>query len=160
MKRGFLFLALSVVVVAAYGLALPGCGAKETQDSLRLRPYTAADTSAAARAVFPRYVTAEVEDGYQFALAHPDVLRYLPCYCGCGLTAGHTSNLDCFIAGIDTNGAVRFDDHGSFCDTCLQIARDAKRLLGEGKTLSQIRIYVDQTHGEKGPGTDTPWPPQ
>ena len=42
---------------------------------------------------------------------------------------------------------------------CVEIARDAKRLVGEGKTLTEIRTYIDQQHGKKGPGTDTPLPP-
>ena len=124
-----------------------------------MRPYTAADTEAATRAVLPDYVTAEARDAYEFAPARPDILQYLPCYCGCGPIVSHTSELDYFIDGIEADGTVRFDDHGYSCHICVQIARDAERLLGEGKTLSQVRAYIEQAYSEKGPATNTPWPP-
>jgi hypothetical protein len=114
---------------------------------------------AAGRAVsFPSYVSDSLEDAYQFAVDKPAVLKALPCYCGCGLTSGHRSNLDCFIAGAQPDGTVVFDDHASYCQTCLDIARDARELLAEGKSLKEIRSTIDQRHGSKGPGTDTPKP--
>jgi hypothetical protein len=159
--RKILLVAVPLALVTAFSLLVSGCGGKEAQSGRsELSPYTAEDAHLAVRAIFPKYVTAEVRDGYEYALARPDVLKYLPCYCGCGLTEGHTSNLDCFIRGVEADGTVRFDEHGSFCDICLQIARDARRLLGEGKTLAQVRAFIDRVHSEKGPGTDTPWPPQ
>ena len=33
----------------------------------------------------------EIREAYRFAVANRDVLRYIPCYCGCG-EQGHTSN--------------------------------------------------------------------
>ena len=57
-----------------------------------LVPYSGREARTTA-ASFPTFVTAEVRDGYQFALERPDVLTVLPCYCGCGLTSGHKSNL-------------------------------------------------------------------
>jgi hypothetical protein len=33
-----------------------------------------------------------VRTAYQFAVANPDALKNVPCYCGCG-SIGHTSNL-------------------------------------------------------------------
>lgn len=158
--RGTLLLGLALVLVMVFALSATGCGGKQPPDrSTGTQPYTQPSAKAISTAIFPAYVTANVRDGYEYALRRPDVLKYLPCYCGCGLMDGHTSNLDCFIVGVEKNGSVRFDDHGSFCDTCLQIARDAERLLGQGKTLAQVRDYVDATHGGKGPGTDTPKPP-
>lgn len=49
---------------------------------------------------------------YQFAIDRPDLLAQIPCYCGCGQDAGHTSNLDCFIKSRDGNDVI-FDDHGA-----------------------------------------------
>jgi hypothetical protein len=114
--------------------------------------------AAGTAVTYPKYVSADLKDAYQFALERPDVLRALPCYCGCGLTIDHKSNLDCFVAGQDKSGAIHFDDHASYCQTCLDIARDAKRLIAEGKRLPEIREYVDRAHGQKGPATDTPKP--
>lgn len=108
---------------------------------------------------FPSYVTPEMQDAYEFTLANPDKMRYIPCYCGCGLNAGHKSNLDCYIAGVDQSGEVVFTDHATYCEICLEVARDTKRLSEEGKSLREIRAYTDATHGPKGPATDTPLPP-
>lgn len=125
-----------------------------------LAAYTGqAAASAKAGAIsFPEYVTPAIADAYTFALERPDVLRVLPCYCGCGLNAGHRNNLDCFVLGVDTKGQIAFDDHASYCQTCLDIARDGRDLLAAGKSLPQIRREVDARHGGKGPGTDTPPP--
>ena len=51
-------------------------------------------------------------NAYRFALERPDLLKQVPCYCGCGEEAGHKSNLDCFVRS--RNGAdVTFDTHGA-----------------------------------------------
>lgn len=51
-----------------------------------------------------------VQEAYRFAIANPEVLSRLPCYCGCG-SVGHESNLDCFIQEFNPDGSVVFDDH-------------------------------------------------
>ncbi len=141
-------------------LVLAGCQAEPAQHPTvptDLQPFTGLRPGSPA-VPFPAFVTQTVQDGYQFALERPDVLKVLPCYCGCGLNSGHKSNLDCFVNGVDKAGAVVFDDHASFCQTCLDIARDAKGLLAQGKTLPEIRATVDERNSSKGPGTDTPKP--
>lgn len=94
---------------------------------------------------------------YAFALARPEVLQWLPCYCGCG-GMGHRSNLDCFFVRRES-GQIAFEQHGSFCDICVDTANLAARLLAEGRTITEIRAAVDQTFGGGGHGTDTPLPP-
>lgn len=51
----------------------------------------------------------EVIEAYVFAAKHPEVLRYMPCYCGCEAEAfAHDSNYDCFIDAIEeTDTGVR-----------------------------------------------------
>ena len=52
----------------------------------------------------------EVQEAYIFAAKHPEVLRYMPCYCGCERevpphhTPAHASNYDCFVDQIDRSG--------------------------------------------------------
>lgn len=53
----------------------------------------------------------EILEAYQFAVEKPEVLNYMPCYCGCYEEDGHTSNTDCFVdnaegqvATLDTMG--------------------------------------------------------
>ena len=47
----------------------------------------------------------EIVEAYVFAARHPEVLRYMPCYCGCEReTPPHRSNYDCFVNAIDRTG--------------------------------------------------------
>jgi hypothetical protein len=46
-----------------------------------------------------------VQEAYRFAIANPEVLVQLPCYCGCG-GMGHESDLDCFIEEFNPDGSV------------------------------------------------------
>jgi len=48
---------------------------------------------------------------YEFAARRPDVLRYVPCFCGCERN-GHVHNEHCFVSGRDANGKPRWDSHG------------------------------------------------
>ena len=50
----------------------------------------------------------EVREAYRFALANRDVLRYIPCYCGCG-EQGHTSNASCYFQDNSTPEKPVFD---------------------------------------------------
>jgi len=91
-----------------------------------------------------------VQAAYQFAAANPDVLTQLPCYCGCG-NMGHTSNYSCYVAGVNSDGSLEFDHHALGCSICVDITVDAMRMLDEGKTMPEIRTYVDQTYSAFGP---------
>jgi hypothetical protein len=49
----------------------------------------------------------EIVEAYVFAAKHPEVLRYMPCYCGCEHPrSAHQNNYDCFIDIIDRTGAL------------------------------------------------------
>ena len=53
-----------------------------------------------------------VRDVYKFAAEHPEVLSYMPCYCGCE-RSGHRGNEDCFVTARDANGDVtEWEPHG------------------------------------------------
>jgi alkanesulfonate monooxygenase SsuD/methylene tetrahydromethanopterin reductase-like flavin-dependent oxidoreductase (luciferase family) len=58
-----------------------------------------------------RQAPAEVRELYEFAARRPDVLRYMPCFCGCW-RAGHRSNYDCFIDKVHDDGRVEIDGMG------------------------------------------------
>jgi Protein of unknown function with PCYCGC motif len=121
----------------------------------------AADEMAAAWDARPDYVRAlpaEWQAAYAFALASPEVLQWLPCYCGCG-GMGHRSNLDCFFQRREAQAEVVYEEHGSYCDICVDTANMAASMLREGKTMIQIRAAVDLAFGDRGPGTDTVLPP-
>ncbi len=110
----------------------------------------------------PDYVSAAPEDvrmAYQFAVDRPDVLMWMPCYCGCGGHAGHKSAKNCFVKEGSTRADPQFDEHGANCDMCVSIVLDTKAMTEEGRSLSEIRTYIDATYSSIGPGTDTPLPP-
>jgi len=90
-----------------------------------------------------------VREAYQFAAANPDVMKSIPCYCGCG-DIGHTSNYDCYISSVDAQGNLTFDDHALGCSICVDITQDVMRLLKEGKTVPEIKAYVDATYSKYG----------
>jgi hypothetical protein len=49
---------------------------------------------------------------YKFAAEHPEVLSYVPCYCGCE-RSGHRGNEDCFVTARAENGdVVEWEPHG------------------------------------------------
>jgi hypothetical protein len=52
-------------------------------------------------------VPPEIVETYVFAARHPEVLQYMPCYCGCERDSPpHRSNYDCFVNAIDRTGSV------------------------------------------------------
>ena len=91
-----------------------------------------------------------VRQAYQFNVANPDVMTQIPCYCGCG-SMGHTSNYSCYVSSVDANGTVNFDTHALGCSICVDITQDTMRLLKEGKSVPEIKAYVDQTYAQYGP---------
>ena len=53
-----------------------------------------------------------VRAAYSFAAEHPEVLSYVPCYCGCE-HSGHRGNEDCFVTARDAKGdVVDWEPHG------------------------------------------------
>ena len=91
-----------------------------------------------------------VQEAYQFAAANQDVLEKLPCYCGCG-GMGHTSNYACYVAEENADGSLNYDGHALGCSICVDITRDAMRMLDDGKTIDEIYTYVDFTYSQFGP---------
>jgi hypothetical protein len=90
-----------------------------------------------------------VQEAYQFAVANPEILQELPCYCGCG-AMGHTSNYDCYVAGVD-GATVTYDEHALGCSICVDITQDTMRLLRQGQSVEAIREYVDSNYSRYGP---------
>ncbi|MFP6573203.1 MAG: PCYCGC motif-containing (lipo)protein [Vicinamibacterales bacterium] len=100
-----------------------------------------------------------VRDAYIFAAQRPDILEYVPCFCGCE-TAGHTRNADCFVASRNEDGAVReWDTHGMACTICVDVARDAMQLSASGASTVDIRAAVESKYAAYPRQTSTPSPP-
>jgi len=91
-----------------------------------------------------------VQTAYQFAAANPDVMKDIPCYCGCR-NIGHTSNYDCYVSNVDANGTIIFDNHALGCSICVDITQDVMRMLRDGKSPQDARVYIDATYSKYGP---------
>ncbi|MCR8987342.1 PCYCGC domain-containing protein [Brevibacillus laterosporus] len=94
---------------------------------------------------------------YRIAADHNDLLQSIPCYCGCGESAGHQHNGNCFIKEVKEDGSVTWDDHGTRCKACMDIAITSAKMIQEGKTKLDIRTYIDENFS-KGYADPTPTP--
>lgn len=113
--------------------------------------------------VLPKFLKDQPEQVrivYEAAGKATEILKWMPCYCGCGESAGHTSNMNCFIKEVNTDGSIVWDDHGTRCGVCLQIAVQSIAMKQQGKSLKEIRTHIDQAYAKGfAKSTDTPMPP-
>ncbi|PYI57119.1 PCYCGC motif-containing (lipo)protein [Paenibacillus flagellatus] len=106
---------------------------------------------------FLRNQPEEMRTAYRLAAETVDTLQWIPCYCGCGESASHKSNVNCFIKEMGSDGSVTWDDHGTRCNVCLEIAVVSYKLKEQGKAAKEIRETIDQAYG-KGYAKPTPTP--
>jgi hypothetical protein len=92
----------------------------------------------------------EVRQAYQFAVANPDLIGAVPCYCGCA-GVGHDSNYKCYVADVGQDGEVIYDYHGLYCSICVDITQDVMRLTAEGEAIEDIRLIIDETYSKYDP---------
>ena len=100
-----------------------------------------------------------VRDAYTFAARHPDILEFVPCFCGCE-TAGHEANADCFVQSRNVDGSVKdWDTHGMGCAVCIDVARDSAQLRRSGASVRDVRAAIDAKYESRFPRkTPTPQP--
>lgn len=97
---------------------------------------------------------------YEFVARHPEVSRYVPCFCGCEHD-GHRSNESCFVAARDAGGNVtRWDTHGFGCAVCVDVARETMQLYNSGADVQSIRTAIERKWTPQySSKTPTPMPP-
>jgi Protein of unknown function with PCYCGC motif len=107
----------------------------------------------------PSRPMAIVQQVYEFAARHPEVLQYVPCYCGCERMS-HNGNHDCFVKARKANGTVtEWEPHGIGCAICLDVGRDAMTLFNSGAAVPQIRAAIERKYASHFPSsTPTPKP--
>lgn len=103
-------------------------------------------------------VDPQTEEAYAYALYNPQVVQWMPCYCGCA-RMDHRSNLDCYLKRAAPGQKTQFEEHASYCEVCVKITMLTKQMVSQGKSLREIRQAVDQTFGGNAPGTPTELPP-
>jgi hypothetical protein len=113
---------------------------------------------------FPGYPTPRSPDvvraAYTFAAEHPEVLSYVPCFCGCE-RSGHRGNEDCFVRERAVNGdVIAWEDHGMECAVCIDVASRSRQLFADGKSVAEIRATIEREWAGRMPShTPTPAAP-
>jgi len=98
-----------------------------------------------------------VRAAYLFAAEHPEILSYVPCFCGCE-RGGHKGNEDCFVSARAQNGDVTaWEPHGLECTVCIDVATEARQMYTSGATVRDIRAAIEKKWaGFNGGHTPTP----
>jgi hypothetical protein len=96
---------------------------------------------------------------YRFAAEHPEVLSYVPCFCGCE-RGGHRGNDDCFVKARNPQGDVtEWEPHGLDCAVCIDVANEAMQMTRSGADVRDIRKAIEAKWNRPGSGhTPTPMP--
>lgn len=143
MTRRLIFLSLIFLILLPLGLS--GCassGDHASTTDLKMAPM--ADMPAEVK-----MASVTVQDAYRFNVANPEIMKEIPCYCGCG-DMGHASNYACYVQD-DSNGQITFDGHALGCSICVDITQDTMRMLKEGKSVTEIKQVIDDTYSKFGP---------
>ncbi len=149
MKR--LFSLVMLLVILAPAVLATGCSSSSA--SANSNTGDMAGMKLAPLSALPQEMQSaptSVREAYQFALANPDALKNVPCYCGCG-AVGHTSNYSCYIKNVNSDGTVVFDKHALGCSICVDIAQMVMKLTREGKSPGQIHDQVVASFSSFGP---------
>lgn len=121
--------ALGMITLGGAGLLMTACGspgsgrAPETAVpaangnsdlAARFAAFEAADepNGDLSNVVWPAWLAQfdpEVKRLYEFQILNGPLMRYMPCFCGCGQTAEHRSNRDCYIRAVNPDGSVVLD---------------------------------------------------
>lgn len=97
---------------------------------------------------------------YEFQIINGDLMRYMPCFCGCFTEAGHRSSRDCFVQRVNPDGSVVLDPMAPTCEICQGVTRDVMRMKDQGVTPRAIRAAIDVKYAAQiASATPTPYPP-
>ena len=140
-RTRIVFSLLIIVVLLSTGIS--ACSTQSEIHDLAMAPMDEMPAEVQAAPV-------TVQTAFQFAVANPDIMKNIPCYCGCG-NVGHTSNYDCYVSSVDEQGNIAFDNHALGCSICVDITQDVMRMLRDGKSPQDARAYVDATYSKYGP---------
>ncbi len=136
-------LAILVPPVLATGCASSTAGAAAGSQDMKMAPLSMLPAEMQG-------APTTVREAYQFAVANPDALKNVPCYCGCG-AMGHTSNYSCYVKESKADGTVVYDNHALGCSLCVDITQEVMRLSRAGQSPGQIHAQVVADFGSYGP---------
>lgn len=142
MVRNRLFSIALLLVALSPALFTAGCAADPAHD-LKMAPISSLPQEM-------QNAPTRVREAYQFAVANPDALKNVPCYCGCG-AMGHTSDYSCYVKESKADGTVVYDPHALGCSLCVDISQDVMKMTRDGKSPPDIRAAILSTYGKFGP---------
>lgn len=137
----FISIALLIVVLSP-SLLTAGCAANPAHE-VKMAPMNMLPAQM-------QNAPTKVREAYQFAVANPDALKNVPCYCGCG-AMGHTSNYSCYVKESKSNGTTVFDEHALGCSLCVDISQDVMQMTRDGRAPPDIRASILSTYSKFGP---------
>lgn len=97
---------------------------------------------------FPARPLEAIKRAYAFAARRPDILRSMPCYCGCK-RLGHESNEACYVKSRSSTGQPRWTDHAITCGICIDITLDAAVMTADQKPIDTIRRAIETKYQER-----------
>lgn len=158
----------SLLVISS--LVLSGCGAADNKQSSEPKEEHASHTQQSdiqettkgidTLPTFLDNLDPQLKDTYALAGKNAELLKWIPCYCGCGESVGHKSNKNCFIREIKKNGEVVWDSHATTCVHCVEVVVESASMQQKGKSPLEIRKYIDNKYKEGyAKPTPTPMPP-
>ncbi len=109
-----------IALLFACGMTLAGCTLVGCESEKKAEPTSAAGAPRSYSGPLPPLPPPQyplprpadvVRAVYDFAGRRPDVLHYMPCFCGCQ-ASGHVGNDDCFVSSRDGSGKPTWDLHG------------------------------------------------
>ncbi|WP_429902800.1 PCYCGC motif-containing (lipo)protein [Geobacillus stearothermophilus] len=149
----------------SFSVLLSGCadGNSQEQSHSHITKTATGDIRETTKSIehLPNFLSAFEEEMavlYQQAAEHRELLENIPCYCGCGQSAGHKNNYDCFVYETKQDGSVVWDDHATKCGVCLEIAAESIAAYDQGKSIKDIRHMNDEKYKE-GYAEPTPTKP-
>lgn len=104
-------------------------------------------------------VTGDLSGPYAYAAVNKELLRGIPCYCGCW-RIDHRSNLDCYVRSFAADDTPSWTDHSFTCAMCVNITHEVSLLRRQGTSARAIRESIDEHYaGWFRRPTRTPPPP-
>jgi hypothetical protein len=153
--------AVSPTPAAASTPAAPVLTSSATAPDIVLKPHVQENLPPLQFPGYPTQRSPEViRAAYTFAAEHPEVLSYVPCFCGCE-RSGHRGNEDCFVRERAVNGdVISWEDHGMECAVCIDVAQRSMQLFTSGQSVADIRATIEREWAGRMPShTPTPAAP-
>jgi hypothetical protein len=105
------------VVIVFFGAIILAWGvyfekqARQVRDEAEFAPWDSSWPELPGTTGLPTHPIEFIRAAYAFAARRPDVVQYLPCYCGCE-KQGHQSLQFCFVKKRTASGIAQWDGMG------------------------------------------------